>query len=366
MESLDLLKSIISTLSYLAVASKFFAENKKTNSIIYAVTIFSIDIISTIGGWEVQANFIYLAITSVFIGRYYGGLKGFSFAITIFTAFQWTIVFLGSIVFIFYPYWYVTDTFAYVAALSLAHLGAAFLLSKYSAKIFRLDTSNKLLVIDIGAKLFFIVFFNLFLPSYFEILGMRYYPILSLVLLTIAIIFVIYREYSASLEKQIAIKNRDLLLVSQWAEQINRKYDGYDFHGFDYIKEIDNPIIRASLWELVNTSERFGIKLNLSINLPQHINLNNYDLFSIVSGFIENALSIAKLQTEKLVCVVIEREAQNFIFEVQTKLDNAENGIFTDARIKKDNIISQMKKNKNIRMSYTTNNIFTQSLIVDV
>ena len=241
MDILDFMKSIASSLSYVLVVSGFVvgmgasgggggddggnvwsvrAKRQRWGKfLIYFAVILAIDIIFTIFEWEVYANYIFLAIISVFIGRNktYGYLKGFNFALTIFVAFMWAIVFVGSIAFLLLPQEAFIDSFVLIGILSLTHLATAALLRLLRNHIFRMDMSNKLLIIDAGAKIFFVVFFNLFLPRYFGMLGMEHYATLTLVLLTIAIIFAVYRQYSISLEKKIAVHNSNLLAVMQWA-----------------------------------------------------------------------------------------------------------------------------------------------------
>ena len=366
LEALDILKSLVLSLSYLTVISRFFAVNKKYNCVLYFGAIFAVNVIFTIYGWEVYANYIYLAVTSLFISTIHGYMKGFSFALTIFAAFQWIVAFGGSIAFILFPHERVVDSAAFVAALSCALLGAAWLLRIYSRVIFRLDTSNKLLLIEICSKLFFVGFFNLFFPRYFEILGGRHYSVLALVLLITTVIFAVYREYSVTLEKQLAIHNRDALAVTLWAEQIISKYEEikHSDHISGHIGAIDNHIVQALLYELIHTSDRLGISVDLSINPTSRINLNNYDLFSIINDFIENSLLEAKAQTDKSIRIVVDSKADSFRFMIQTKTEALRVGTSADFKVKKDNIVGHIKKNANISISYSKSDSFIQILEV--
>jgi len=358
LEALDLLKAVVSSLSYVIVTAGFFSDRKKFKCLTYCAIIFTVDIFGTFGGLEVYANYIFLSVTSLYIGKTYGYLKGFSFAVTTFAAFQWIIVFMGSIGFMLFPQESIVGAVSFVIILSAAHLATALLLRKFSHFIYRLNISNRLLFIDIGAKIFFIAFFNLFFPRYFGILGAEHYPPLALVLLTTVIIFTIYREYSVSLEKQLAISNSNLLIITQWAMKVCSKYEGLKLPGY----EIENPVVQALLHELVITSERIGIAIDILINSSCKINLNDYDLYNILNDFIESALSEAKSQAEKSISIVIDSEKGSFRFLVHTHIGVSMYG--EDFRIIKDNIISQIKKNRNIDISISRTDIFTQVLEV--
>ena len=376
-----------------------------------------IDMLFTAYEWEVQANYIFLAVTTVIIGRSmfvgsftgavkdkaYGYLQGFGYALTILVAFQWVIAFTGGITFVLRPYESIGDSIGFVAALSLVHIAAALMIRRYGHVVFRQDMSKQLLLIDISAKLFFIAFFNLFFPKFFEVLGMENYSILALVLLTTAVIFAVYREYSVSLEKQIAVHNSNLLTVTQWALGTIEKYEhfiGYgdeDSAGFlkaiNSIQPIKNPILKALLYELVFLGERLGISVDISISptssgyeSSEDINLNNYDLYVIINDFVGNAITEAKSQTQKSICVEIVHHdihsdkdtMRGFSFNIQTYLgqahvqdsDNAANSSFvmtsSDFKVKKDAIISQMRKNRNITISLTKTDRFEQVLSVGV
>lgn len=328
MEALDLVKSIVSSLSYLIAASSFFGDTKKIRCIAYFLLIHSVDVYFTLNGWEVYANYVYLVITTLFISREYSYLKSFSFAITIFAAFQWTIAFVGSIGFLILPFVHNGSSFdlPFVLYLSIAHMVVALSLNTFYHFVFKDDIGKNLLFIDIGAKSSFIIFFNLFLPGYFEILGMRDYAIMSLVLLVIALIFVLYRKYSIALEKQVA----NLTMVNQWAEQINAinkvsKLPGNSDANENFneginrsIDGIKNPVVQALLHELANASEKFGVFLNIYTNLEQDINLNNYDLFNIISNFIVRALNETKFAIKKSICVEIDNKSGVFRFMIQT------------------------------------------------
>jgi len=435
-----MMKSVASSLSYFIIVSGFLANNayasnsnntirllgskgfgsKKIKCLVYFTIIFAVDLIFTANEWEVYANYVFLAVTTAFIGRsafvgsgmvkakVYGYLKGFSSALTILVAFQWIIAFTGGITFVIFPDARIGDSVIFVSALSLVHLAVALLIRKYAYVVFRKDMSKRLLLIDIGAKLFFIAFFNLFFPMFFDVLGMADYSLLALVLLTTAVIFTIYREYSVSLEKQIAVHNSNLITVSHWAQRTIAKYeysalssDRHDgksatdgvlvaplHNAVKTIQTIENPILQALLYELAYSGEKLGITIDISVS-PQNIessasgdvseiNLNNYDLYTIINDFIESAIYEAKLQSKKSVCVEITyqprisnstdteiRTKPNFSLDIKTYIENevfdTEN---PDFRVKKDAIISQMRRNTNITISLIRADSFTQTLKV--
>jgi len=398
-----LLKSIVSALSYLIIISKLIVDadggewyldeylseygvkRKHLKCLAYFISVFTINILFVIGGREVFANYIILALSTIFIldfGAYNiadnktnGYITGFSFALTILVAFQWAIAFVGSIGFIMFPHDGITDMPVFIAVLSTAYLGSALLLRRYCPLIFRFDMSRKLLIIDIGAKLFFIAFFNLFFPMYFDVLGMESYSVLDLVLLTIAVIFAIYREYSVSLEKQLAVHNRDQLAIAQWAQQTITKFERSSEKRLRYygcIDRIENPTLQALLYDLIYTSEELGIYLDVSVSpssLPgysgNHINLDNYDLYSIIVAFIDNALSEAKTQDEKSIHVKIEGN-KGFRFMLKTNIGQAHSEIVSpEFRLNKDAIVKEMRKNPNITISFSKTDSFIQVLEIE-
>jgi len=261
------------------------------------------------------------------------------------------IIFVGSIGFILFPYEAITENILFVMVLSFAHLGTSVLLIKYQHSLFKVDVGNKLLLIDGGAKLFFILFFNLFFPRYFEILGMEHYAVVSLVLLSMTVIFIVYRGYSISLERQNTVNNHKIQIVIRWAEHINALHK--DFANSDQIKAIENPVVQALLHELTNTSEKLGIKLNMSVDFVQNINLNNYDLFNILGEFIESALHEVKSQIEKTIYVEVGSNAGCFRFMIQTNTHS-----------KPEIVINQLKHNSNVTVSSYKSDSFVQILEV--
>jgi len=371
MEFLDFLKPIIATLSCLQIISVFLIDKKKSKCFLYATLTLSGDLLLTMNGLATYSNLVYLLVTYVFLAKIHGLLKGFAFAITIFAAFQWIIAFLGSLAFILFPSQNITGSFAFITILACAYLGTAILLSKHSNRIFRIDSSNKLLLLDTTVKLFFVLFFNLIFPRYFGILGIEHYSILSLILLVIALLFMVYREYSISLESQLAIGNSNLLLIAQWVHQTNSRYERSNSPHSENINTITNPVVQAILYELANASERLGISLNISSNTTSSvntINLNDYDLFNIINEFIDNALYEANTQNNKSIEVTID-DKDGFKFMVRTELDSAKsasNKIISDFRIKKDTIMNQIIKNSNISISFSKTDCFLQVLSVDV
>ncbi|MCL2400779.1 MAG: hypothetical protein FWC91_13665 [Defluviitaleaceae bacterium] len=417
MEILDLIKSVASSLSYLIIASGFFTDyfhlssstarvgrikRKRRTCLTYFTLIFTIDVVFTIFEQEVHANYMFLAITTVFIGmnmycgnisgaiksKVYDYVKGFSFALTILVAFQWIIAFTGSIIFILFPIEWIGNFSGFVIILSLAHLAVALFIRRFGHIVFRRDMSKKLLFIDIGAKIFFIAFFNLFFPMFFETLGMVNYSVLALALLTTAVIFAIYREYSVSLEKQIAIQASNLLTVAQWAQQTIAKYEyflGHDdkttnlafYDMVRVIQSIENPILQAMLYELAYTGEKLGITIDVSV-IPTDsngrntsgINLNNYDLYIIINEFVENAINEAKSQINKSIRVVVEHQQtlaiNSFSFNIQTDISTNEgtNIVSPDFVVKKDMLVGIMERNANISISLIKTDNLIQTLKV--
>ena len=412
--------SVVSSLSYLLIVSVFIDncywgakkeehkakskhKSRLTGCIAYLAIIFTVDVIFTVQGWEVYANYIFLVITAVVIsrspliraakGKYGNCIAGLSFALTILVAFQWIVAFVGSLAFLLLPHDGLVDNPLFVSALLCAHIGVAALLRKYRSLVFRVDTSNKLLIIDIGAKAFFIVFFNLIFPNYFVLLGMFHYSVLTLVLLTTALIFALYREYSISLEKQIAVYNNNQAAIMKQAIQAIAKYE--DMAKAELVQKIGNPIVQALLYEVVHAGERHGIDVEISVDSPRsssevkslnatgsrsssmttedappfdkigYINLNNYDLHGIINSFIESAVIVAKSQNTKTIFVDIEDDNNEFVFKVMVEAQpstSRKSNFMADCRAEKDYVMSLMREKSNVSINISRKNGFTQVL----
>lgn len=423
METLDLVKSIVTTTSYLIVISVFVVEKstvvrkyKIFRLMGYFLILLTVHITLTLTDFEIYINYVFLVITCLFIyqlvsdrkgansirNRYdlrsYFYTKGSSFikclniALTIVVAFGWVIIFTGSLAFALFsggiPHDSLTNQVIYVIALSIAHIGMAFALRKYSHKIFRLGISNKLALIDIGAKAFFIAFFNLFFPRYFEVLGMANYAALSLVLLIIVAIFVAYREYSISLENQLVVSKNNVMATLKWAKQMNHRYrellvgGGYGNSNSNdegcnnkqhkmetSIQNINNSVIQALMSELVMISNQLGIEIDIKVENPisNDLSLDAYSLFAIVNGFIDNAISETEEQAEKFIEVTIDTgtngvsNKSGLWLMIKTHI-NAET--LSKVKIDKDAIINRIKGNPNVLISVVLQDDFVQVLDV--
>ena len=75
----DLLKTTVFSLSYLGVVSSFFTDMKIRRSLSFFIIMFTMDALFTYYGWEVYANYIYLAVATAFIGGEYSFLKSLNF-----------------------------------------------------------------------------------------------------------------------------------------------------------------------------------------------------------------------------------------------------------------------------------------------
>ena len=412
--------SVVSSLSYLLIVSGFIdnyyngaiekehktrgkQKSRLMGCVTYLVIIFTVDVIFTMQGWEVYANYIFLVITGAVIsrsvlikaakGKYGSYIAGLSFALTILVAFQWIVAFVGSLAFLLLPHDSLVDNPLFVSVLLGAHIGVAVLLRKYRSLAFRVDTSNKLLIIDIGAKAFFIVFFNLIFPNYFVILGMVHYSVLTLVLLTTALIFALYREYSISLEKQIAVYNNNQTAIMRQAVQTIARYE--NIAKAELVQRIGNPVVQASLYELVHAGGRHGINVEISVNSPKplneakfpdttiskgsskategappfdkigYINLNNYDLHGIINSFIESAVVVAKSQGTKTIFVDIKDDNNEFEFRVVVEAEfpfSHRSNFTADCKAEKDYVMGLMREKSNVSINISRKNGFTQIL----
>lgn len=148
--------------------------NKKRKSVVYLLTIFTTVTISVmISGFEVYINYLVITITTITIGMNYGYLKGFSHALTIFAIFQWGTALIGSLIFITLG---PQGTGAWLPFVFLFYcVISAYLLRRFSQYTFRDDLSRVLLIINVCAKIFFIIFFNVLFPRFFSYLGAEPY-----------------------------------------------------------------------------------------------------------------------------------------------------------------------------------------------
>lgn len=395
LETLDLIKSIASTLSYLIVVSVFVVgtEDKGAKNKVYwlggyFIAMLVADVTFTALSLEVYANYVFLAATAIYIytaqKRSVSLLKCLSHALTIFVAFNWIIIFAGSIAFLLFSQGVQHDSLstaiAYVVVLSLAHIAVACLLRKFSKWVFKNETSDRLASIDIGAKLFFVGFFNLLFPMYFEALGMKNYATLSLVLLIIVAIFTAYREYSTTLESKLAVSRNNLLATLQWAKLINERYknliptsnpDTNIEATTKAIESIDNIVVQALMRELAIVSNQLEIELDIDVEgtISNNINLDTYDLFTIVNGFIENAIHEAEAQTTKSIKVKIDNGTTNANTDASNGLwlmiqTQVKNNIHASTNVvpSKNDILAYIKKNSNIFISVTLQDSFVQVL----
>jgi len=364
MEVLDVLRSLIYSVAYLIVVSIFFVDNKKRKSILYLLVIFTIVTVAVIiSGFEVYINYLVIAATTITIGKNYGYLKGFSHTLTIFAVFQWGTALVGSLIFIFVGQ---PGTGVWLPFVFLFYcMISAYLLRRFSQYTFREELSRVLLIINVCAKIFFILFFNVLFPRFFGYLGAEPYSVLAIILLFGFAFFAVYQEYSLRLEKQIALQNHNLQQITLWAAQTIAKYEGVRLENAEKIGAINNPIVQALLYDFTATTEKLGIEVNITVSgsFEERINLNNFDLFQILADFLDNALLEVKKQTDTTIYVGVDGKQDCFRFTVKTSaLDAEEHYTFSDFKLAKDNIVSQIKKNRNISISYSKVGAFVQAL----
>ena len=367
MEILDFFRGFIFSVACSIVVSGFFVKSKKVKSLAYFAVIFAIVTIAAyISGFEVYINYLFIAVTTIAIGRNYGYITGFSHTLTIFAVFQWGAALFGSLVFIIIGHSGLGEGLPF--ALLFYCLVSAYLLRRFSKYTFRCDLSKALLIINIGAKILFILFFNVIFPRFFVFLGAEPYSILAIILLLVFAFYFVYQEYSIQLEKRIALQNQSLGLITLWAAQTISKYDGIEIRNSEKIAEIHNPILQALLYDFTATSESMGIEVNLLLSgsFEQQINLNNFDLFRILNDFLNNALLEVKKQTNEPIYVEVKGGARYFRFTVTTTVSKLEEYYgYPDFKQIKDYIIAQVKKNNNITISYSKADRFTQALEIN-
>jgi len=342
----DMIRAFGVSFGYLIATAGFFSIRTKFSCITYWMFIFAINIIYLLSSSVTLINLVAVLITGIYISWNHGVFKGFGFAITIFAAFQWTIAFVGSGTFLIFYYSQILDGVNFTILFTVAIVATSLLLRKYRHFVFQ-DTSRKLLLIDTLAKLFFIVFFNTFLPRFFPILGVVSYSTLTLVLLIVAVIFVAYKEYSVSLESLLAKEHSKLQAVLAWADRTLTKYMSMEFPQFKHLNQIENSVVKALLYEFIDTAHRQGITVDVSIETTiGKVNLDSYDLFNTISDFMKYAMERTVTHEDKKIYVVINGKS-GFHFLVKTNLAPSENGIKSSIETRKKEIMALVMKNTN-------------------
>jgi len=361
MEGLDIAKALIIACAYFVVTSAFFNERKGFMGVTYVVFLIILKLLGAAGGIEFYATIATLVVTGAYIAKVYGWLKGINFTLTIFAAFQWTIAFLGSTSFILLRYEQIMVTNLFHISLSSSLVVVALLLRTYKKWIFK-DASQALLLIDAAAKLLFVLFFNWFLPRYFELLGGVAYSVLTLVLLGIAMMFAIYREYSMHLESKIAETNGKLQSLLQWADAVIAKHENINHVRFPYMHQIKNPVLQAVIYELIDAATRLDIKVDITVSSPiGTVNLDSYELFSIINGFVNDTLEEAK--SMKFISVVADGD-NGFSFIIKADIEPSKS--LPNIEHKKAIIMSHLQRNRrnDISISISNTECFIQSLHV--
>lgn len=361
MEGVDITKVLIITAAYFVIASAFFAERKKFMYVTYVVFLLPVKFLGTAGGIEFYATIATLVITAAYIAKGYGWLKGINFTLTIFAAFQWTIAFLGSASFLLLRYQQIMNATLFHILLSSSLVVVALSL-RLGKKLVIKNASQTLLLIDAVAKLSFVLFFNWFFPRYFIVLGGIHYSVLTLVLLAIAMIFAIYREYSMYLEGKIAVANGKLQSLLRWADAIITKHENVHHSKFPDIHKIHNPIVQAVMFDFIDTANKWGIEADITVSSPINvINFDSCELFNITSNFINDALGEAKLQDVKQISV-LSCGNDGFSFVVKTKIKPSKKLMNIERR--KSTVVKLLKRNRNssISVSVSIAECFTQSL----
>jgi len=329
------------SLAYLVATAGLMKSGSKIKDTTYWILMFLITLVGIMARSVLYTNIVVVILASLYISKSYGALKRFSFAVTIFAVFQWTIAFVGSGTFILNHYRQVMGSTGLMILLVSTLLVASLLLMKYKDFVFK-DTINRLFVIDTAAKLFFVTFFNAFLPRFFPLLGGVSYSILVLVLLGVTLLFIAYREYSVSLERQLAAEYIKLQSVLEWADRTISKYMVIEFPEFNHINHIGNSVLKALLFEFIDTAHRQGITVDIAIESHVgDIRLDTYDLFSIINDFMLRSLEEATAQDDKQIRVVIDGSDG---FHFLTKTNISKNEVIPDFEARKQAIISLIKK----------------------
>ena len=255
-------QGVVISFAYALAALRFLRGRSKYAWVQHWLLVLLIYAMGLVFGTQVVANVAIIVVTALFIGFSQGVLKGFNYAITIFAVFQWTIAFLGSVAFLITHHGDLQIDFRW--AFSFALVGVAALLKVYSPYFFK-DTRKKILLLDVSAKMFFIGFLNAFLPRFFPALGMYLYSVLALSLLLVSIMVVVCIEYVVSLERSMATERSQLNHIIAWADRTVSKYMALEFPEFNQLQRIENPVIKALMYEFIDTVGKKGYTVKVEV-----------------------------------------------------------------------------------------------------
>ena len=240
---------------------------------------------------QLISNIVIVFACCILIAKTHGFLKGINYAVTIFAVFQWIMALLGSVAFLLMYYGGFYIPFVWVLS---GLLVIVTLMLKLGKQYLFKDTSNKVLLIDITAKVFFVGFFNAFLPRFFPALGVHLYSILALVLLVAAVMIAVCIEYIVKLERIRGVEHGQLRHILVWADSTITKYMGVEMPQFSHLTQIQNPVVKALLYEFIDMADKKGLTVQIFIeHCVADVKLDIYDLFTVVSAFLADTLAEA-------------------------------------------------------------------------
>ena len=342
----DIMRAFVVATAYVIVVSAFFEVHKKTSCVSYWLLIFSAMIIGIITGEDTILNAVAVLVTTLYLCRTHDTLKSLNIAVTIFATFQWIVAFVGSGAFILLYSGHIIGTLGLIGTLSAALIITAMALRRFKHIAFK-EISRQSLLMDTAAKLFFVLFFNAFLPRFFMVMGGAQYSILTLVLLGVTVIFVVYKNYTISLERKVAEEQGRVIEILAWAERTLAKYVGIEFPTLAHVNQISSPVLRALLYEFADTAHSLGIAVDISVTgSVGAINVSDYDLYKIVSGFIAQSLQEAVALKDARIGISVDGR-QGFHILVKTEKNHSRGDITVDMDARCKAAIDFMKKHLN-------------------
>ena len=300
-----------------------------------------------ITGLRLTANAVIVIACCVLMVKDNGYLKGFNYGVTIFALFQWVTALFGSVAFLLMYYVGVSINLQWALSVLLVVTAVAL---KFGLPYLFKNTSNKILRIDVTAKLFFVCFFNAFLPRFFHVLSMHLYSLLALALLVAAVMIAVGIEYIVTLERVRAVEHGQLRQILAWADRTISKYRGIEFPQFTQLEQIENPVVKALLYDFIDTAEKKGLSVKVAVkHSVRGVKLDIYDLFTVISAFLAETLTDANGYTDKGIEVHISG-GKGFFFLINTgaeELANTQN----DDRLRDGMLVELLQKNRNCNIT---------------
>ena len=137
------------------------------------------------------------------------------------------------------------------------------------------------------------------------------------------------RYYTALIEQQQHIRalrhdiGNHLMTAAVLAREGGSQAEAYlktlteQFHAMTAIDTCENRVADAALYSKASEAAAAGIPFSVEASLPEHLNIQDTDLMSLLSNLLDNALEAAAQAAEPTVEVVIQEKAGSILIYVR-------------------------------------------------